>query len=48
MDFGDFYHGTNMGAGSRTRGGWGRGGGGGRERGGVFLCASACGMEGNQ
>jgi hypothetical protein len=47
MDFADFYHGTNVGAGSRTQGGV-EGGGGGREGGGVFLCASACGMEGNR
>jgi hypothetical protein len=35
MDFGDFYHGTDMGAGSRTQGGV-EGGGGGRE--GEFFC----------
>jgi hypothetical protein len=35
MDFADFYHGTNVGAGSRTQGGV-EGGGGGREGGGVF------------
>jgi hypothetical protein len=48
MDFGDFYHGTNVGAGSRIQGGVEGGGWGGGEGGGAFLCASACGMEGNQ